>query len=319
MTSNNLEDAQVELVRLWQTLKHIAAKNDNTPDIRFTTELLPAFYHSEINRVQYESDTWIVEVSSGALFGNDSVLPHYIQNQIIESFVELSDESPKDFFDIFNNRYWKQFCNLSTKHSLSMLLEEETFKWNKYKKGISQLLKCLTGFNCNDSVLPSEHFIQYIGLLGPSQVNPNSLRKILEDYFNCKFELYSSKLEYQKLTLSSLCKIGMSGQMQQLGEKLILGKKVPVIGHKLIIKMCAESYEAYIKMQESSSLSKAVRFIVSGYIGTDFKYQIFVKINSKYLSRLQISTKLKHSNKLGHSTWIYGYENGESYVELPLK
>ncbi|WP_170179654.1 type VI secretion system baseplate subunit TssG [Parashewanella spongiae] len=319
MTPSNLEESQVEIVRLSQTLKHIAAKHGDIPNIRFTTELLPAFYHSQIRKIQNKSDAWIVEVSSGALYGNNSVLPHYMQNQIIKLFVELSDESLKDFFDIFNNRYWKQFCNLCTKHSLSMQLEEETFKWNKYKKGISQLLKCLTGFSCNDPVLPSEHLIQYVGLLGPSQINPNCLRKILEDYFNCKFELYSSKLEYQKLTSSSLCKIGISGRKQRLGQELILGKKVPVVGQKLILKICPESYDEYIKTHENSSFVKAVKIIISNYIGTNFKYHLFIKINSKYLSRLQISTNFKHSKKLGHSTWIYDSQEGEHFVEFPLK
>ncbi len=308
-----------QLDEAWQILKHQAHVNDQRPAVNFSAEALPAYYHSEVSKLTFESNgQYTLKTSVASLSGNEGSLPRAMNNQALKAKFELGDEAPLDFFDMFNNRYYRLYCETKQKHQLAYQMEEDTFHWNNHRQSITQILSSLAGQTEEKAPIPESHLVKYMGLLGLNMTCPLTLKTILEDYFKAQFEVEHSGLEYLPLTPCSLTQLGQSGNNQQLGMGALIGKSAPMFGQQLNIKICPKDYQHYLKLQSDSQIIHALDYMVRSYMGVNTKCELYMKVNSQYLPRLKLSISDKNSLRIGQSAWMSTQTNSQQFVEIPM-
>ena len=144
------------------------------------------------------------------------------------------------------------------------------------------------------------------------------LKSILEDYFDTRFEVENSGLEYQPLTQCSLTSIGLGGQNAELGLGALVGMSAPVVGQRIRIKICPKNYLQYIEIYNDPKLIKTIDYLVRSFMGVNIKYKLYMKADSQYLPRIKLSKKTEGYSKIGESAWMDSRENSQLFVELPL-
>lgn len=312
----------VSLEQAWQLFKHKAQHEGLRPAVRFSAATLPSYYSGDI--VEIDADrygTCTLNISLPALSGNSATMPRTMYKEALHALFTLSDKAPIDFFNIFNNRYFRLYCQSEQKYQLSAQIEEASFDWNQGKLSITEMLVSLTGLTEGIEALPKEHLIQYIGLLGSCLATPLSLKAMLEAYFQTPFDIESTPLEYLPLTPCSWTQIGKKGQNKQLGLGALLGKTTPMIGQKLKVIIFPQSYVHYQEIQNNQKLIQALNFMVRTFIGVNVKFILCMKISNHYLPRVQISANGASFGRLGQSIWMSHHLNDaldRQFVEMPL-
>ncbi|ENJ1718510.1 type VI secretion system baseplate subunit TssG [Vibrio sp. Vb2110] len=309
----------VALEKAWQVFKHQAQLAGCCPQVRFSAEWLPAYYHSEVTMVDVDVlSGYILKTSLPALSGCQSTMPRALFKEALSAHFELGDQAPLDFFDTFNNRYFRLYCQVQTKHDLTAQIEEASFRWNQHRLSITAMLANLAGQSGDDAPIPVSHLIQYTGLLGMKLTCPLTLKALLEDYFAAEFAIERSELEYLPLTPCSLTQIGGAGQNRQLGMGALVGKTTPMAGQKLNIKICPKDYNHYLAIRHDKAMIRALDHLVRSYMGVNTKYALYMKVNSQYLPRVRLSSHSDSALRIGQSAWMNNQTNRRQFVEMPL-
>lgn len=317
MVANAVPDAELE--RLWQQFKHKADTLGQRPRVRFSVETLPAHYQSQVTQVYANSsNSYVVKTSLPGLSGSQGCMPRAMYQQALTAKFDLGNESAVEFFDMFNNRFFRLYCQTRLKHDLASQMEEETFAWNRHKQALTTMLASLSGAIENNSALPKKNLIQYSGLLGLKLTCSVTLKSLLEDYFEAEFDIEHGELEYHTLTPCSLPKLGSSGQNTQLGMGTLLGKTTPMLGQKLNIKIRPRDYRHYLEIRQDSKMVKAIEHLVRSYMGVNIKYNLYMSVNSQYLPRVRLTSKPNQGVKIGQSAWMNSRDNNKKHVEMPL-
>lgn len=308
-----------ELAQTWQILKHEAVLRKDKPKVRFKSETLPAFYSEQMTQLYSSSGFgWVVNSGLSGLFGNKGTMPRVMFKQVLHAHQFLSDSAPIDFFNSFNNRYFRLYCEVEQKHSVVAQIEEENFDWNSHKLPITSMLASLYGASQDHSILAKSQLIQYCGVIGMKLCCPVALKDILQDYFLTQFEVESSGIEYRSMTNCSLTRIGFNGQNQQLGMGALIGKQAALVGQKLNIKICPSSYIHCLRIRQDRNLVQAIGNIVRVYMGIDVKYSLYMKTSSQYLPKVQLTKQVLTAAKLGQTAWMGNKKQQEHFVEVPL-
>ena len=310
-------DGQLE--KAWQIFKHQAHLNGQRPEVRFSADILPAYYQAEVSMVTSEGEgEFTIKTSLAALSGNAGSMPRAMYSHALKVHFELGDEAPLDFFDMFNNRYYRLYCEAKQKHELTYQIEEEAFNWNRDRQSITEMLSCLAGQTGDKAPMPESHLVQYTGLLGLKLTCPLALKSMLEDYFDSEFEVEHSGLEYLPLTVCSLTKIGQAGNNHQLGMGALVGMSTPMTGQKLSIKICPQDYQYYLKIRGDKKMVLALDHMVKNYMGVNTKYALYMKVNSEYLPRMKLSGSHQKALRIGQSAWMSHQSGRQQFVEMPL-
>ena len=310
-------DGQLE--KAWQIFKHHADLRDLRPNVRFSAEVLPAYYQSEVLNVEpVAGGAYSIKTSVSALSGNDNSIPNCMFKEALAASFDMGNDAPLNFLDTFNNRYYRLYCETQQKHDLTYQMEEETFQWNRHRQSMTNMLACLTGQSAEASPIAESHLIQYTGLLGLKLTCPLALKGILDDYFDAEFTIDRSELDYFPLTPCSLTQIGRQGQNQLLGLGALVGKSTPMVGQRLNIKICPNNYQHYLKIRNDKKMIQAVDHLVRSYMGVNTKYALYMKVNSQYLPRARLSSDRKQALRIGQSAWMNNQSNSQQFVEMPL-
>ena len=308
-----------ELAKTWQMIRHYAEYNNVPLKVRFSSEVLPAYYHSEVTNVyQHARNGWVIKTSLPALTGSKGTMIRPIYRQILNAHFNFGNYAPIDFFDSFNQRFYSFYCRVEQKHDLLSQVEEESFKSHDSEQSISSLLVNLSGAETNTHIIPKEHLIQYSSLIGMRITCIHVLQKLLEDYFETPFEIENSSLEYHPVTQCSLTAIGIGGQNANLGTGALIGMSAPIVGQRLRIKICPINYLQYIEIHSDPKLINAIDYLVRSFIGVNIKYKLYMKADSQYLPRIKLSKSIEGFSKIGESAWMDSRENSQQFVELPL-
>lgn len=310
-------ETYVGLESAWQLFKHDAERQKIRPRVRFSAELLPAWYASEASLVSAQTDgSYLIKSSLAAISGNQATLPRALFREVLNAKFDRGDEAAVDFFDSFNNRYFRLYCQSVLKHSLSSQLEEDTFTWNQYQYSMSEMLANLSGMGRKMASFPREHHIQYTGLIGLKLFCPQALKGLLEDYFQADFEIKRSELEYLPVVNDALTRLGHTNC--RLGIDTLLGNNTPMVGQKLQVKICPRDYQHYLSIYDDPKMINAIDHLVRSYMGVNGKYRLLIKVNSQYLPRVRLTSNCLQAFKVGISVWMAARAHEMQFVEMPL-
>ncbi|NRD72401.1 type VI secretion system baseplate subunit TssG [Shewanella sp. VB17] len=319
LTRLNNNFYRVDLDKAWQCFKRNAATLGKIPKVRFSSESLPAYYHSEMTRA-YENTAgeYVLKTSLSGLSGNKGVMPRAIFRQAMHAKFNLGDEAPSDFLDTFNNRYFRLYCQAEQKHDLTVQIEEETFCWNSQQLSMTDMLSSLSGIKEAGGELPKERMIQYSGLMGMNLTCPLTLKAILEDFFDARFEVEGHGIEYQPVTDCSLTRLGKKTASARLGGGAMLGKTTPMLSQKLHIHIYPLDYQDSEALRNNNKLILALDSLVKSYMGMDIEYRLYMKVNSQCLPSVRLTNDPSYGLKVGQSAWIKAASDAGQFITMPL-
>ncbi|MFD2178652.1 type VI secretion system baseplate subunit TssG [Veronia pacifica] len=319
---NRLSDPQfdVSLIKAWQLFKQQAQQKGTRPKVRFSAERLPGYCAREVSQVVESNDNgFVIKTALPGFSGRQGALPRMMTRAALHASFDFAEDAPVDFIDSFNNRYFRLFCQAESKHEITANLEEETFSWNQHLTSLTDVLLSFVGVTGEKHASLCQHLIQYTGLLGLKLTCPDTLKNMLEDYFDARFEIDSGGLEFTPLADCGLTSIGRSGQNRQLGTGALIGKSVPMAGQILRIKICPRDYKHYLEISRSAAMTDAIDFMVRNFIGVNLRYALYMRVDSDYLPLAQLSTRTDKSLCIGRSAWMNQHSEARQYVDMPLR
>ncbi|WP_087024150.1 type VI secretion system baseplate subunit TssG [Thaumasiovibrio subtropicus] len=310
-----------DLHRAWQLIKHKAQWQGTRPKVQFKSATLPAYYPSQITETERDfAEKWSITVNLPALTGSQGVMPRLMYRDVLSAWFDEGSEAALDFFNGFNNRYYRLLSQAELKNDIAAQLEEETFAWNDLDHSITEMLANYFGAPHAESALPKQHLIQYTCLFGMKLTHPEALKTLLTDYFDYDFDVDYAPVEYQPLYQPALTQIGASGRNRQLGHDAIVGSTVAMAGHKLEVKIKPADYQEYIAIRSDKQLPDAISAMVKQFMGVDIKFAIKMRVKGSYLPKVKLSTQAETGLKLGFSAWMErDQQQTTTYVEMPLK
>lgn len=303
-----------------QLVKHAAASLGQRPDMSFSASLLPAYQQADIVEVQNPiAGKWQFTCDMPALSGSQGLMPRYSYSESLKELFEQGNDALVDFFNGFNNRYYRLHCQTELKNNLSAQAEEQHFSWNRHDQSLTAMLANLYGDLGNNRSLPSAHLIQYSGLLGLKLSCPHTLQELLLDYFEYEFEVQYADLDYLPLLPCSVTKLGKSGQNNQLGNGALLGKSAVTAFQCLNIMIKPCNNQQFNQIRNDKQLYDALDSFVRHYIGVDIKLKLMIKVAGKYLPGLQLSCDSRTDIRLAQATWLAPKQINNEYLVMPLK
>lgn len=307
--------------RAMQLVKHEAASIGKRPVITFSASLLPAYQQSDIIEVRNPiAGEWVFTCDMPALSGSQGVMPRYSYSESLKELFEQGNDALVDFFDGFNNRYYRLHCQAELKHDLVSQAEEEHFSWNKHDLSLTTMLSNLYGDLGHHSSLPATHLVQYSALLGLKLSCPHTLEGLLEDYFEYVFEVTYGDVDYQPLLPCSVTRLGeQKGQNNQLGFGALVGKSAVTAFQRLEIMIKPRNNREFNGIRRDSRLITAIDEFVRHYIGVDIRLKLMMKVDGRYLPGLQLTNNENTATRLAQSTWLAPQQITKEYVVMPLK
>ncbi|MCW8327868.1 type VI secretion system baseplate subunit TssG [Photobacterium sp. SDRW27] len=309
-----------DLHRAVQLVKHEAATLGKRPALTFTASLLPAYQQADIVEVSNPvAGQWAFTCDLPALSGSQGVMPRHSYIESIKELFEQGNDALIDFLDGFNNRYYRLYCQAELKNDLAAQAEEEHFSWNRHSASLTTMLANLNGDLGNNRILPSDHLIQYSGLLGLKLSCPHTLKDLLGDYFEYEFDVEYGDVDYVPLLPCSVTKLGKTGQNNQLGFGALVGKSAVTAFQRLEIMIKPNNNHQFNEIRNDNRLVSAIDAFVRHYMGVDIKLKLMIKVNGKYLPGLRLSTESSTDIRLAQSTWLAPKQITREHVVMPLK
>lgn len=314
------EPYSFELHSAMQLVKHQAAILGQRPTVTFSASLLPTYQQADIVEVRNPSaGKWEFSCDLPALSGGQGVMPRYSYSESLNALFEQGNYALIDFFNGFNNRYYRLHCQTEIKYSVTAQAEEASFNWNRHDLSLTNMLTNLYGDLDNNSRLPADHLIQYSALMGLKLSCPHALKALLIDYFGYDFEVAYSDVEYVPLLPCSVTKLGRTGQNNQLGLGALVGKSAVTAFNRIEIMIKPNNNAQFNHIRHDTKLAKAVDYFIRRYIGVDIKLKLMIKVDGKYLPGLTLTTNNKTDIRLAKSTWLAPSKTIKKQVVIPLK
>lgn len=314
------EPYRFELHCAMQLVKHQAAILGKRPAVTFTASLLPTYQQADIVEVRNPiAGKWTFNCDLPALSGGQGVMPRYSYSESLKALFEQGSYALVDFFNGFNNRYYRLYCQTELKNSLTAQAEEAHFSWNRHDLSLTRMLTYLYGDLNNNDRLPAANLIQYSALMGLKLSCPYALKAILCDYFGYDFDVEYGDVEYVPLLPCSVTKLGLSGQNNQLGIGALVGKSAVTAFNRLDVMIKPNNNAQFNKIRHDKKLAQAVNSFVRRYIGVDIKLKMMIKVDGEYLPGLKLTTNNKTDIRLAQSTWLAPKQAAKKHVVMPLK
>jgi type VI secretion system protein ImpH len=303
-----------------QLVKHNAASLGKRPDISFSASILPAYQQADIAEVKNPvAGSWSFICDMPALSGGQGLMPRYCYSESLKELFEQGNSALVDFFDGFNNRYYRLHCQSELKNNLAAQVEEDNFFWNHHDQSLTTMLANLYGDLGHNLSLSAAHMIQYSGLLGLKLSCPHALQDLLVDYFQYEFEVQYGDVTYLPLLPCCVTKLGEKGQNNQLGLGALAGKSAVTAFQSLNIMIKPNNNQEFNEIRNDKQLYNALDSLVRQYMGVDIKLKLMIKVAGKYLPGLQLTSNSKTDLRLAQSTWLAPTKISQEYVVMPLK
>lgn len=271
--------------------------------LRFILEPLPAANRHPVQSVQLDSEQCQIRVAMTALAGAQSVLPDYFYQQLL---LALHNENTAllDFVNIFNHRYFQLHLAQCERNNLLLRYEAEKHQGRNLTRFSQQrALSSISALPWQDKKL--DGLLSYSILLGQKSRSLSGLKQLLENYFEIKVKVHTKLQSHHVLPTEILSKISaLTGQNNQLGTGICLGKSCKLQAKSLEISLILDSAEQYNTFKNNTDFSQSVRKVVMLYLREHTPLKLFLQVKRKFISKPQLSTQSSLAMRLGGSNCL---------------
>lgn len=299
----------------WTKDLNVEKREYNYP-VKFETYLSLKFPPSTIMNLQdgeEENDFWPkkMTISFIGFVGPQGVLPRHYTETFISRARVLKDTTAFDFLDMFNQRIVTLFYNAWAKYNFWISYESKLDdRFSHYfldliglgTKGLQHKLKVSPEGMSDDSL------IYYSGLLSQHPRSIVSLERILEDYFQCSFELVSCEGKWIYLNSDDQTCMGVPGQGKNclLSRNIVIGSQVWDRQSSFKVIIGPVSKKTFEKFLPGQSYYLILTHFIRYYLGNSLDFRIQLVMKKEDVPSCQLSNNTKNSVQIGWTTWLGG-------------
>jgi type VI secretion system protein ImpH len=194
--------------------------------VRFGVHSTLAFPPSELHDLEWpqKDQAGKMTVNFMGLTGPEGVLPLYYTSLLAER-IRAGDDSPADFFDIFNHRMISMFFLAWEKYRFSIAYEREGL--DQFSHHLLDLIGLGTPGLQDRLSLPDDSLLYYAGLLAQRPRSAEALQSILGDYFEVPVQVEQFAGGWYPLDRNTQTSLDMGfDESEQLGFGAVVGDEV---------------------------------------------------------------------------------------------
>jgi type VI secretion system protein ImpH len=284
--------------------------------VRLRSALTFAFATSDIEQVRElpSSDgqpRFEITAAFLGLYGTDSPLPTYFTEQLL--FDQDEDSLQREFLDLFQHRLLSLFSRA----------------WEKYRYDaqftgdgsdvLSRRFLALLGLDSTsfpkDHRIPSLRFLGLAGLLTQVPRSADSLRGVLEEYFQ-GIPVHVEQCVSRWLPIPPDQRNGLGVGNCRLGRDLSLGERVQDRSCTFRVGLGPVGLQDFMSLLPCGDRMPEARELVDLVNGDGLDYEIELRLRQEEVPPLQLSGP---AARLGWSSWLGNRPDAESRVRFLVK
>jgi type VI secretion system protein ImpH len=280
---------------------HFAQPEDES--IRFASLPSLAFPPSQIYDIERMSSGQLkMTVQFMGLCAALSALPA-VYTEMVMVRIREKDRAMAEFFDIFNHRLISFFYRAWEKHHFFVGLEAGHD--DKLSLRLLDFLGLGTEGMRGRAGIPDRTCIYYAGLLGRHIRTADSLRQILEDYFDVPVEINQFAGTWRSLPRENRTFLAGSGDVsEQLGFGVVTGEEVWDHHGRIRISLGPMKFEQYKDFLPGESGYSELAGWVQFYSDGAYETEVQLILNREDVPACEIGGRGETSPRLGLVSWL---------------
>ncbi len=280
---------------------HFAQPREET--LRFTTLPSLGFPPSEIYDLKRMSSGQLeMTVQFMGLCAALAALPSIYTENVLMRLRE-KDSAMADFFDIFNHRLLSLFYRAWEKHHF--FVGYEAGLDDKLSLRLLDVLGLGTQGLRGRTSIPDKTFIFYVGLLGRQVRTADSLRQILEDYFDVPVEVNQFAGTWRRLPEENLTFLmGRGAVSEQLGVGVVAGEEVWDHHGRIRISLGPMRFEQYRQFLPGQPGYEELAGWVQFYSDGAYETEVQLILEREEIPGCELGGTGAGSPRLGLVSWL---------------
>ncbi|MRI32661.1 hypothetical protein EOPP23_06625 [Endozoicomonas sp. OPT23] len=290
----------------------------------------PGYRHTkaEMTEIRYIRKTVTLTTTLPSLTGINGVLPYSYQDKAHQLRVGEDNASLQDFYEIFNQRVLLNSYRSLTRYHITCRFEDgvwlkenrqrRSFQQRENLRTLGEQLCSLTGVT-RYPLLPADHLVPYVGVMGQRTVSTCLLKQILEDYFGLTISVSSQPLK--KYPLDDDCRSQLTSRKTEtnaLGSGALLGGHSWLANNRLTVVIHAGNAEQKRMVETDCRLHARVQAFAQLYLRRQVDIDLQLECNSDMMPQPQLKTDRAERVQLGMSHSLQSGSKPVSKVSITL-
>ncbi len=273
----------------------------------------PGYRHTkaEVTQIRYVKKTVTLITTLPSLTGINGVLPYAYQDKAHQLRVGDDNAGLQNFYEIFNQRVLLNSYRCLTRHHITCRFEDgvwlkenrqrRSFQQRENLRTLGEQLCALTGVS-SYPLLPADHLVPYVGVMGQRTVSTSLLKQILEDYFGLSISVASQPLK--KYSLDEDCRSQLTSRRTEtnaLGSGALLGGHSWLANNRLKVIIHANSTEQKRMIETDCRLHARIQAFSQLYLRHQVDIDLHLECRSDMLPQPQLTSNSEERVQLGMS------------------
>jgi len=270
--------------------------------VQFAVEQSLAFPASEVQALErHVSRPPLMRVNFMGLTGPQGVLP-LAYTALIRARLRERDSSMRDFFDIFNHRIISLFYRGWQKYRFAIAYERDGYG------PLTGYLLGLIGLGTpgleNRQAVPDQALVFYAGLLAQRPRSAESLKLLLQDYFDVPVEVRQFAGCWHALAKSDLCRVGETSLSTQLGWGAVVGDEVWYLQSLVRIVIGPLPLKRYQEFLPGGAAHEPLRSITKLLAEQELDFEVQLVLKREEAPPCVLGEETEGAARLGWLSWV---------------
>ena len=280
---------------------HFSQPQDET--IRFSSLPSLSFPPSQLYDIERMSSGQLkMTVQFMGLTAALSALPS-IYTEMVLVRIREKDRAMVDFFDIFNHRILSFFYRAWEKHHFFVGMEAG--QDDKLSLRLLDFLGLGTQGLRGRAIIPDRTCIYYAGLLGRHIRTADSLRQILEDYFDVPVKIDQFAGTWRTLPIENRTFLSGSGRVsEQLGVGVVTGEEVWDHHGRIRVSIGPMNFKHYVEFLPGQSGYRDLAGWLQLYSDGAYETEVQLILKREDVPACELGGSGEESPRLGLVSWL---------------
>ncbi len=254
---------------------------------------------------------WQMEVAMMGLTGSEGVMPHTF-SEIVLSELKQKNHALKDYLDLFNHRTVSMYYESWHKYQMAPNYERAILSGSGKNDLFTDAVMSLAGIGLSEQrfrlSLPDERIAQYAGHFGRNICSAESLRNTIAGLFGFETSIEQFRGQWYDLPEDARCRMPDEdhphGVNNALGVNTVMGSRCYQAQSKFCVVITPHTQEEFEALSPGSSTLEELKSVIRLSAGTEYDFEIEVKLDEEYLDLQDMFSPEKSSTQLGWSLYL---------------
>jgi type VI secretion system protein ImpH len=277
--------------------------------VRFSSRTSLTFPASEVHSFrEVDAQPIRMEVNFLGLTTINGPLPHPYAEHLLDR-IRAKDYAPGEFFDLFNHRFVALFYRSWKKYRFFIGYELDKSRGRDSEDQITTSLQSLLGFGTAGllyrTAVPDEAMLYYAGLLGRNVPTAQSLKQLLNDYFEVPVRIEEFTGSWNFLPEEDLTYLYDTGlQSECLGIGTIVGDAVWDQHGTVTVRLGPMSLKKYQDFLPGGAAAKQLEAWLRLFGHGEFDFAVRLVLARDEVPGMLLTSEQEGMGRLGFESWL---------------